>query len=355
MQKLPISFMKDLKNIEFEELFDIISTIIATDKIGLPLLTMACEQLQPHAQELLKMNNQKIKHPLTQILSEQVKTRTEYLACLRMTIDAKMMCHKPTERVAAKYLELWLNNYKDDIYAPSISKQSRMVDNLMADRKEDTTIKEATTLLDLDELLDEIVKLTANIRHNQLTRINEKDQYEVDGQSIRKAAYKDLKVLVIVIEATYNTCTDEYQRKQIADLSLTLSAVLQEFHTKLKSRNTKSKNKKETIAAVKELIDCELKESKQDSDKYNFPMVIYDELKIKGNLELPETYEASASFSSLQPHKGSIPKPRAIEKGEANDKKANIKKGANNLFTYINDKDNRKIGGDGGLPPICKN
>ena len=284
MEKIHINFMKDLKNIEFGELFDIVSTIVAAENIGLPYLTLACEQLQTHTHELMKMNNQKIKHPLTQIIREQVNTRTEYLSCLRMTVDAKMMWHKPKERLAAERLQFWLKTYKDDIYAPTISTQSAMVESLMADWKEDATINAATALLDLDELLDEIVKLTATIRHNQLTRVNEKDIYEVDGQAIRKAAYKDMRVLVSVIDTCYNIDTNEEQRAQLVKLTSGINAALQDFHTILKSRNTKRKNKKETAAAVKELIDSELKDERQEWGKNNLPMVIYDELKIKGNM-----------------------------------------------------------------------
>ena len=298
MEKIHISFMKDLRNIEFGELFDIVSTIVTAENIGLSNLTMACEHLQPHAQELMKMNNQKIKHPLTQIIREQVNTRTEYLAGLRMTVDAKMMWHKPEQRLAAERLQLWLKSYKDDIYSPTISTQSAMVENLMADRKEDTTIKEATALLGLDELLDEIVKITDNIRRNQLARVNEKDIYEVDGQAIRKAAYKDLKILVSVIDSSYNIGANEKQREQLAALSRSLKASLQDFHTLLKSRNTKRKNKKEAVAAVKELIGNGANDTEQELENNKLPMVKYDELNIFG------AYNALASYKSCHTRNG---------------------------------------------------
>lgn len=349
MEKIHISFMKDLRNIEFGELFDIVSTIVAAENIGLPTLTMACKQLQPHTHELMKMNNQKIKHPLTPIIGEQVKTRTEYLAALRMVVDAKMMWHKPEERVAAERLQFWLKTYKDDIFAPTISTQSRMVENLMADWKEDAAIKSATALLDLDELLVEIVKLTATIRQNQLTRLNDKDIYEVDGQSIRKAAYKDLKVLVTVIDSSYNIGANKEQREQLTSLSKSLNSALQDFHTILKSRNTKKKNKKETAAAVKELIITELKESKQEREKSNLPMVVYDELKKSG------TYEAPASYMSNQTTNGATPAYGGGEKDKTNVKKISTINGVLDSSTYKSDKDIRMIGGDGGVPPISEN
>src|SRR5690606_34933630 len=139
------------------------------------------------------------------------------------------------------------------------------------------------------------------------------------------------------------------QREQLISLSKSLNSALQDFHTILKSRNTKRNTKKENEAVVKELIITELKESKQEREKSNLPMVVYDELKISG------TYEAPASYFSLQMQKRSKSTPRANVKGEVNGKRANTKKGVSNSFTSKNDKDKSMIGGEGGLPPINEN
>ena len=349
MEKIHISFMKDLKNIEFGELFDIVSTIVAAEKIGLSYLTMACEQLQPHTQDLLKLRNQKIKHPLTQIIREQVSIRTEYLAGLRMSIDAKMMWHKPEERIAAQLLQLWLKSYKEDLFTPSISKQSRMVDNLMGDRRENIDIEEATKLLDLDELLDEIVKITTSIRRNQLARLNEKDIYEVDGQAIRKAAYKDLKILVSVIDSSYNIGSNEEQREQLAALSRSLNSGLRDFHTLLKSRNTKRKNKKENATAVKELISNEAKNTELEFKNNKLPLVIYDELKT------PNMHGAYASYTSQRTDNGTTPALGRDKKDTMDNRKSNNKNSANMSYKPEKDKSKEPKGRDGGLPPISKN
>ena len=90
-----IRFMKDLRNIEFEELFDLIYTTVEAEKIDTPSITTAIERIERHRKELLRMNYKKLRHPLTQTIREQVNSRTEYLACLRLTVDAKMLSHKP--------------------------------------------------------------------------------------------------------------------------------------------------------------------------------------------------------------------------------------------------------------------
>lgn len=346
MEKIHISFMKDLRNNEFGELFDIISTIVVTEKIELLPLTIACERLHPHSQELLKMNNQKIKHPLTKLIRDQVNTRTEFLSCLRMTVDAKMMWHKTEQRVAAARLQLWLRTYKADIFAPTITTQSALVENLMADWIEDASIKEATALLDLDELLAEIVKITANIRRNQLVRLNEKHIYEVDGQAKRRAAYKDLKVLVSVIDSSYNIGTSEEQQEQLVALSKNLNAALQEFHTILKSRNTKRKNKKETVAAVSELINTKLKVGFLESENNNLPMAVHDELK---TLNTHGTY---ASYTSLYNDNGTTP---ALGNDPKDNRKFNSKNGTENSFRPKKDMGKGPEDRDKGLRPISNN
>lgn len=349
-----MGFMKDLRNIEFGELFDIVCNIIAAERIEIPTLTTAWELMVPHSSKLKLMKNQKLTHPLTPVIRKQVNTRTEYLACLRMTVDAKMMSHKLEERVAASHLQYWLKSYKEDIYAPSIFKQSRMVKNLMTDWEADAGVKDATALLDLDELLDEIVKVTAEINDNYLTRLNERDAYVVNGQSIRKAAYKDLQVFVVVLEASYNICASEEQREQIVALSLNLSESLKEFHAVLKSRNTKRRNKKELSAAVKELIDTDLKDSKEASGENNLSMLIYDDRKINGNMKLPGPYEAPASYYSQQTPNGSKPTPKANMKGGVNDKKPTTTSNTEDSSSTNNDKDKgeKGKGGDQSLPPI---
>ncbi len=271
------------------------------------------------------MKNLKLKHPLTQLIREQVELRTEYLACLRLSVKAKLLSHKPLKRIAAAHLQLWLRSCKENIFAPSIVTQSRMVKDLLSDKRENIDIQEATALLYLGELLVEIVDITAKIERNYLTRLNDRDLYIVNGQSLRKAAYKDLRVLVVVLEASYNTWASEEQRDQIVTLSAGLSAALQEFRTLLKLRNTKRKNKKETAAAVKELIGCELKESKEELDESNLPAVNYDNLKIKENVEFPRMQKAPATYTSLQTPLGSKSAPRNNINGEVSSKKSSLK------------------------------
>ena len=252
MKKIHIRFMKDLFNVEFGELFDKISNAVEREKIDIPSLTKAHENLKPHSEALLRMNYKKLQHPLTKPIQNQMTTRTEYLGCLRLTVDAKMLSHKNEERIAAKRLLLWIRVYRKEIYAPTMVTQSRMMKNLMDDRKGSVEIQQATALLNLDELLEAIVKVDAKLWRNFLKRLNEKKIYDVDGKAIRDAAYKDLRVLRTVIEASYHTCDNDVQKEQLTELSQIINEELKGFRTKLRSRTTKKNNRKDAEMNVVE-------------------------------------------------------------------------------------------------------
>lgn len=95
---------------------------------------------------------------------------------------------------------------------------------------------------------------------------------------------------------------------------------------------------------MKELINSELKDSKQELEKCNLPMVIHDELKISPST-CSGTIPITRSENGNSPVAGSnIDRLKPKPNGSSEDSS-----------TYKNDKDKRKKGGDGGLPPINEN
>lgn len=287
MKKIHIRFMKDLKNVEFIELFYIISTTLEKENIDSSSLSIASDRLKPHYKELTRLNYKKLEHPLTQLIQKQVTTRTEYLACLRLTVQSKMLSHKSEERIAAHRLLLWLRAYKKEIFPHTIDTQSSLIKGLMLDRLEKVDIQQATALLKLDELLEAIVEMNAKIMRNILKRLNERNIYIVNGKAIRKEAYKALKVFVTVIEASYDISINDVKREELSQLSLTINEELKVFRRQLRSRNTKRENKKDVEAAVKNLIHEPLEENLQESEKMDLPMVANNQLILTGIGGLP--------------------------------------------------------------------
>lgn len=296
MEKLHIRFMKDLRNHDFAQLFDAICNSAVKEKMNIPSITTVVERIEPHSRELLRLNHKKLQHPLTKLIEEQVNTRTEYLTCLRMSVEAKMLSHRSKERSAAQCLMYWLSPFKNKIYAPTIHRQSRMVEELMNDRKLNEKIQQATALLNLDELLKVIVKLNEKIRQNFLKRLNEKEIYSVDGLAIRDAAYNDLKMLLAFIEVTYSLCNDDDQKEQLIQLNSTIYEHIKEFRTLLRARATKKKNKKDAEFAVKELINDSSHERPQESDVNDLQLVIDSQSSYSTN---PMDEDLSQSSSNI--------------------------------------------------------
>lgn len=269
MRKLHIGFMRELRNSEFASLFNHISNLMEREEIEDKLLKSVWERAKHHPEELRFLRNRPPYHLLTQAIQKLIRTRTDYLISLRLQVEGKMLSHKPKERLAAKRLNLWLRNCKKHLYVPSITTQSALIDHLMVEREKFPDIQEATTLLNFDDLIEEIAKISIQVNSNFKTRLEETAANSRKGQELRQAAYKDLKLVVKVMEMLNEMKNENRETTQCYQLSLVLGELLKNAHTILKSRTTKSKNKREIDSAVAQLID----HTKEDSKKH-LPMVI---------------------------------------------------------------------------------
>ena len=75
------------------------------------------------------------------------------------------------------------------------------------------------------------------------------------------------------MELSYSIVVGDEMKEQLRQLSMTLNAYTSSFHTKLKSRTTKSRNRKEITSAVKELIDS------QENPQKALPVGVNQELQ----------------------------------------------------------------------------
>ena len=301
MKKMHISFIKDLRNAGFAELFNSLAILIEKEETTNVSFLMAVERIKSHRRKLILLRNTKLRHHLTPEINQKVSNRTEYLACLRMNIEADLLSPKPERRIAAARLKLWLRPYRKDIHKPGVLTQGQIVKFLMSDRDEQPAIQKASTLLDLDELLEIIMTTTTEIDRDFIERNRDITYRSINGKEVRETAYKDLQLLINVMEVSYSFSTNEAEKEQLVRLSGVINEYLKNFRTEFKSRNTKRKNKKVADAAVKELISDQLEE------KTNLPMVIYDELKILRGEELagkygtPVSYKDKRSGDSISP------------------------------------------------------
>lgn len=342
MEKLHISFIKDLKNSEFYLLFKLLQDLLDKNTSDNATLKRATEKIKSHQDKLVKLRDTKPRHYLTKVIKTKVQNRTEYLACLRLRIDAALLSPIPEERIAGERLKLWMSPYKKDIHKPTITVQSQVVKSLMHDREESEDIQRFTALLNLDGLLKTIMNVTTDVKRLFIKRIKDKTRKSVDGKKVREAAYNDFQLLIQIMEVSYRLSVDNEEKEQITELSQLINDDLTSFRKELKSRKTKRKNKKKRekeASIAKELI-----EGKEEEQKSNLPMVIYDGLSLNGmskacNSSLPEpTYRST------------IPMERGSEKKEADNGKHNAVTVAKKLLR----KENKRKGGDGKLMPVSR-
>ena len=204
MEKMHVSFVKDLRNREFSLLIDSTAELVAVKMSENESLKKATENLQSHNKKLLQLKDTKPRHYLTRIIKEKVDNRTEYLVGLRMRIESALLSPIPQERVAAERLMYWIDPYKKVLFKPSLAVQTQAVEFLNLDKNENTTIQEHTALLNLDYILDEVVSETEEIKRLVTARGKDKALGATNGKKVRAAAYYDLRVILDAMRTIYN-------------------------------------------------------------------------------------------------------------------------------------------------------
>lgn len=341
MKKMYISFVIDLRNSEFIDLFSTLHRRLSKVTLNNDLLKERIEKLKHHNKQLILLKPLRA-NPLTAVINEKVRTRTVNLARLRMKIKSDLISTTPEERIAAERLMYWYDGFKKDLHKPSIAIQNNLVRGLMQERDEEVDIKEATTLLGLNGLLEETLQLTEEITKHDLERLREEVYSSTMIKGIRKEAYRDLKHLVNAIEMYFDEAMED-EKEALIQLNTIVCTELRHMRTKLRSRRTKSKNKREMAAAVEELINTTHKPAPAQN---NIPMVNYNELKLFDKRKAP------TSNPSQQATAKNATSLNSIDNDDKKDNKFNTKKGLNDSTSIKRDKNK---GFDDKLPPIGKN
>lgn len=293
MKELHISFMRDLKNPEFEGFYKNIIFALEARQLDDPIIQKAFDRLKPHVPKLdvalrMRMRNKHSKKNL-----ELTKTRTEYLISLRLRVKSYLLSHLPQERVAAQCIFDILKQYDKTNYVPSITTQSSFVYDLFSYMKMQESFKEAFTMLGLDGLMEAIDTISQQITKNdvQCTKDNIKRQTKREG--VKEAAYRDMRTFVKAIHFCYEVNLDDEEKiAKLDSLIWVVNDVIKQFRTPMRALSTKSKNRKEKQAAEAELLN-----SQQEDDK-----VEPKELDGESKTERSEVRTVSTSQSTSSPH-----------------------------------------------------
>lgn len=298
MKELHVSFMRDLKNVDFEGFFKNIIVTMETRQLDDPIIQKAFDRLKPHVPKFYDALKTRIRNKHSEANLKLTKTRTEYLISLRRRVKSYLFSHLPHERIAAQCIYDILKEYDKTYYVPSITTQSSFVYDLFSYMKMQESFKEAFTMLGLDGLMEAIDTISQRITKNdvQCTKDNIKRQTKREG--VREAAYRDMRTFVKAIHYCYEVNLDDEEKiAQLDSLIWVVNDVIKQFRTPMRALSTKSKNRKEKQAAEAELLN-----SQQEDDK-----VEPKELDGESKTERSEVKTGSMSQSASQSTSTSSP------------------------------------------------
>ena len=258
MEKLHIGFMKDLRNWEFHSLYKHIIDKMDRQQLEEGNIKQSFERVKSHTPNFHHALTRRGKNEYSVANQELTRLRTNYLISLRKGVESNMLTYLPKRRDAANIIHNVLAGYGKEYYVPSISTQANLVDDLVAYIDRSENFRDALMLLDLMDLMNEIVRISDEIMHNLGQRIITNGERKSRRAGVRKTAYEDLKTMIEVINAYRRVNRyDEEKSEKVESLMEDIDSCLKVFRTQLRSRATKSKNKKAIDSAVQELTKRE--------------------------------------------------------------------------------------------------
>ena len=254
MEKLHVNFMKDLRNHEFVDMYNVIINYIEKQQVDDANIKIAFERVKSHQKKLQNMQKRK-RSSFALENKELTRMRNDYLISLRLRVKSFMLSPIAAERDAANLIHFVIKPYGKKYYVATILPQTILADDLADNLNQNNDFRDAVFLLGLNDLINTIIDLTMKIMTNYMQRVNETGETKSKREGVKKAAYRDMKIMADAINftAVINEHNEE-KRAVVEELIFYIDGILKDFHTPMKSRNTKRKNRKAVVEAVQELM-----------------------------------------------------------------------------------------------------
>ena len=179
--------MKDLRNHEFVELYNLIINYIETQQVDDANITTAFERVKSHQNKLQNMEKRK-RSSFSIENKELTRHRNDYLISLRLRVKSFLLSPNVAERDAANLIHYVLKPYGKEFYVATILPQTRLANDLEKNINENSDVKDAVSLLGLNELMDIIFDLTMEILTNYNLRVFETGETKSKRKGVKKAA-----------------------------------------------------------------------------------------------------------------------------------------------------------------------
>lgn len=262
MKKFHVNFMKDLRNHEFVEVYNLIINYIEKQQMDDANITIAFERVKSHQNKL--QNMQKRKRSSFSIENKELtRHRNDYLISLRLRVKSFLLSPSVAERDAANLIHYVLKPYGKEFYVATILPQTRLANDLEKNINENSDFRDAVSLLGLNELMNIIFDLTGEIMINYSLRVFETGETKSKRTGVKKAAYRDMKIMADAINfmAVINEHNED-EKAIVEELICYIDGILKDFRTAMRSRNTKRKNRKAVATAVMKLASLQREQLK---------------------------------------------------------------------------------------------
>ncbi len=235
-----VSVLTRLRNQEFPDAINTIYSLLEEEEIEVVYIKECYAVLKAQLPKLNTLRNNKLIHPLTEVIVEEKALRFDYLQVMRSKVNLALRSPIVKEREAAKRLKLWLHGHRLYYTSRSELNQSSMVGFMNNDLAEIETLTEDLTTVGASTHLNAILSLDASIKMKHLQRTKELGEAKLRDDALRSAVYKDVKTLFNAIEMALKlkNGVDAFHMGVIRNIN----SYLLQFYIVYESRKTRKKN-----------------------------------------------------------------------------------------------------------------
>lgn len=222
--KMPISFLKSVRNHEFFVTYTQITDMIITEGLTSKLVVPLLQRVVNHGTKLRELNSEPSKHPLSEQIEDQSMALRHIMRALKASIDALNQSNESENRTDRTVLKYWILTERADIVSWNKSRQMKAVQSLSDTIAWDERVGTALEVMGLRNLFDQGVIAYEAMKSMMMCRIDDWAEQKSKREGLRMDIIYDLRLLLRVIEGFANM--ESPVQEEYYNLALRLNKVL---------------------------------------------------------------------------------------------------------------------------------
>ena len=236
-----------LHNDEYPVLFEQICFVMDKYKLDDEHVNEAAARVKSHLEPLKQVKVRSLRHELTPAIKELHSQRKQSLMSLKGQIHSLTLSTVPEERQAADVLDIWLGKHRGQLLSLGYIPLTERINEIIADAETDANVSGALAALSLMPIVEKLKAINEEFKTLSVQRRDELSHTEkVDAKAIRKAADKDLQLMLGLIEANAQITGNE----AYLPLIQALKKFLDYYRILVQSRKTRKATEKNSKIKV---------------------------------------------------------------------------------------------------------